>query len=142
MNGAYFNVSGVDQSEGAGTVFVRSRNGDPDNDIPLGSGPVVGNGILLPGIQVGQFSITFLLPDGCSADSIVVSRDKSGAELLAGVTITRCLIDAEASCGGRLFRITRGIPDNPPTHSDATSAASHFIKRGPIVMAQQTGLEP
>ena len=109
MSGEYFNVSGIDQYEGAENVFVRCRNGDPEGDILLGSGRVVGVGgcSLLPGIQVGQFSITFLLPDGCSADNIVVSRDKSGKELLSGVTITRCLTRAEARSGGTI------IPDNP-----------------------------
>src|ERR1700735_271410 len=110
MSSEYFNVSGVDPSKGAETVFVRYRNGYPDGDIILGSGRVVGAGgcSLLPGVQVGQFRITFLLPDGCSADHIVVSRDKSGKELLSDVTLTRCLIRAEARSGGII------IPSNPP----------------------------
>lgn len=143
MSSDYFNVSGVDQYEGAERVFVRYRNGNPDGDILLGSGRVVcvGVGILLPGIQVGQFSVTFLLPDGCSADNIVVSRDKSGKELLSGVTITRCLIRAEARSGGTLFQITHRIPGDLPTHA-GTNAASHLINRGQIITAQKTGLEP
>jgi hypothetical protein len=138
MSSEYFNVSGVDQYEGAENVFVRCRNGGPDGDILLGSGRVVGvgGGSLLPGVQVGQFSITLLLPDGCSADNIVVSRDKSGKELLADVTITRCLIRAEARSGGTI------IPGNSPIRAGATDVASHLINRGQIIMAQKTGSEP
>ena len=138
MSSEYFNVSGIDPYEGAETVFVRCRNGYPDSDILLGSGRVVGVGgcSLLPGIQVGQFSITFLLPDGYSADHIVVSRDKSGKELLSGMTLTRCLIRAEARSGGTI------IPDHSPIRTGATDVASHSINRGQIIMAQKTGLEP
>ena len=138
MSGAYFNVSGIDQSEDAETVFVRYRNGDPDDDILLGSGRVVGRGggSLLPGIQVGQFSIIFLLPDGASADNIVVSRDRSGKELLSGVVLTRCLIRAEARSGGTI------IPDNPSPRAGATNVASHFTSSGQFIIAQKKGSEP
>jgi hypothetical protein len=137
MSSGYFNVSGIDQNEGAEHVFVRFRNGNSDDDILLGSGRVVGLGgcSLPPGIQVGQFSVTFLLPDGCSADNIVVSRDKSGKELLSGVTLTRCLIRAEARSGGTI------IPDHSPVSTGATNVASHLINRGQITMAQKTGSE-
>ena len=136
MSSEYFNVSGVDQYEGAENVFVRCRNGDPEGDIPLASGRVVGRGHLLPGVQVGQFSITFLLPDGCSADNIVVSRDKSGTDLLSDVTLTRCLIRAEARSGGTI------IPDNPRPRAGATNVASHSINDGQINMTNKTGSEP
>jgi hypothetical protein len=138
MSSEYFNVSGIDPYEGAETVFVRYRNGYPDNDLLLGSGRVVGVGgcSLLPGVQVGQFSITFLLPDECSVDHIVVSRDKSGKELLSGVTLTRCLIRAETRSGGTI------IPSNSPIRTGATDVASHLINRGQITMAQKTGSEP
>ena len=119
MSGEYFNVSGVDQCESAENVFVRCRHGDPEDDIPLASGRVVGRGNLLPGVQLGQFSITFLLPDGEAAENIVVSRDKSGTDLLSGVTLTRCLIRAEARSGGTI------IPDNPPPRAGATNMAGH-----------------
>ena len=133
MNGAYFNVSGVDQSEDARTIFVRYRNENPGSDILLGSGRVVGKGLLLPGIQVGQFSITFLLPDGCSADRIVVSRDKSGTELLSDVTLIRCLIDADACSGGTI------IPDNPPMRTGPTNVAGNFTDCGRILTVQKMG---
>jgi hypothetical protein len=136
MSSAYFNVSGIDQSEDAETVFVRYRNGSPDDDILLASGRVVGRGILLPGIKAGQFSVTFRLPEGRSADNIVVSRDKSGKELLSGVTLTRCLTRTEARSGGTI------VLDNPPTRTDAGSASSHSINRGQNIMAHKTGLEP
>ena len=136
MSGTYFNASGIDPNENAETIFVRCRNGDPDDDILLGSGRAVGGGNLLPGIQVGQFSITFRLPGGCSADNIVVSRDKIGKELLSGVTLTRCLIRAEARSGGIV------VPDNPPTRTGAAGASNHSVNRGQIIMAHKTGSEP
>jgi hypothetical protein len=126
MSSVYFNVSGIEQNEDTETVFIRYRNGDPDDDIFLGAGRVVGVGgcSLLPGIQAGQFSITFRLPDGGSVDNIVVSRDKNGTELLSDVTITRCLIRAEARSGGTI------IPGNSPVRAGATNVASHLINRG------------
>jgi hypothetical protein len=136
MSGAYFNVSGIDQNEDAEIVFVRYRSEDQEVDILLGSGRVVGGGILLPGIQVGQFSITFRVPNGCLVDNIVLSRDKGGKELLSGATLTRCLIRAEAPSGGTI------VPDNPPMRTGGASASSHSINRGQIIMAQQTGSEP
>ena len=135
MSGAYFNVSGIDQSEDAGTVFVRYQNGNPDCDILLGSGRVVSSDVLLPGIKVGQFSVTFRVPNGCSVDNVVLSRDKSGKELLSGVTLTRCLIRAEARSGGTI------VPDNPPTRTDAGNASSHSINHGHINVAQYTRSE-
>jgi hypothetical protein len=44
-----------------------------------------------PGILVGQFSVTFLLPPGCSADDVFVTDDTKGKEHLRGVTVTPCL---------------------------------------------------
>lgn len=136
MSGGYFNVSGIDQNEDADTIFVRYRSGIPDDDILLGSGGVVGGDSLLPGVQVGQFSITFLLPDGCPADDIVVSRDLGGTELLSDVTLTRCLIGADARSGGTI------IPDDPPPRADATKVAGHFTNHNQVVIAHQTGSEP
>jgi hypothetical protein len=138
MSGAYFNVSGVDRCEGASTVFVRYRNGDPESDALLGSGRVIGVGgcSLLPGIQIGQFSVTFLLPDGCSVDNIIVSRDRSGKELLSDVTVTRCLIRAEARSGGTI------VPGNSPVRAGATNVVTSLINRGQTIMAQKTGSEP
>jgi len=138
MSGEYFNVSGIDPYEGAETVFVRYRNDNPEGGVLLGSGRVVcvGSSGLLPGVQAGQFSITFLLPDGCSADHVVVSRDRSGEEPLSGVTLTRCLIRTGTRSGGTI------IPDNSPLRPGAPDVARHPINRGQTIMAQKTGSEP
>lgn len=138
MSSAYFNVSGIDQNEDAETVFVRYRNGHPDDDILLGSGRVVGlgGGGLLPGIRVGQFSVTFLIPDGGAADNIVVSRDRSGKELLSAVVLTRCLTCAEARSGGTI------IPHNPSPRAGGTDVAGHFTNSDQFIIAQKKGSEP
>lgn len=104
MRRMYFNVSGVDPNEGADIVFVRCRDKNPDYDLILGSGHVVIAGACahLPGVQAGQFSITFPLPDGCAAENIVVTRDKGGKDLLSGVTLTPCLISATFQSGGAI----------------------------------------
>lgn len=67
MGGAFFDVFGNDENENAEVIFAWDRNGASDDDILLSSGRVVGGSSLLPGIRVGQFSITFSLPDGWSA---------------------------------------------------------------------------
>jgi hypothetical protein len=92
MNGAFFNVSGIDPNEGARIVFVWCRDKDADDYVLLGSGhPVSAVGCAPPpGITVGQFSITFPLPPGCSAGNIVVTGGKNGKEPLPDVTVTSC----------------------------------------------------
>ena len=88
---AFVNVSGIDPNDGAKIVFVWCRGKGPEDYALLGSGHVVGAIGRPPGIQAGQFSVTFLLPSGCSADDVFVTDDKIGNEHLRGVTITPCL---------------------------------------------------
>jgi hypothetical protein len=74
----------------------------------LGSGHVVGAVGRPPGIMVGQYSVTFLLPPGCSAEDVFVTDDKTGKEHLRGVSITPCLgvpgfrSEATATAAGRV----------------------------------------
>jgi hypothetical protein len=89
--GTFVNVSGIDPNDGAKIVFVWCRDKGPEDYALLGSGHVVGAIGRPPGIQAGQFSITFLLPSGCSTDDVFVTDDKIGNEHLRGVTITPCL---------------------------------------------------
>jgi hypothetical protein len=134
---SFFNVSGIDPKEDTKIVFAWCRNEDFDSEVLLGSGYVVGaDGYRPPGLLVGQFSITFPLPAECLADNIVVTLDKNSKEPLSGVTLTRCVTQAVFQSAGRI------IPDNPPMHTDAIDAASHFVNRGQIIMAHKTGLEP
>jgi hypothetical protein len=92
MNGVFFNASGVDHNDGAKIVFVWCRDRGPGGYALLGSGHLVGSivSVLPPGISPGQFSVTFPLPLGRSADDVFVTDDKAGSEHLAGVTITPC----------------------------------------------------
>jgi hypothetical protein len=89
--GTFVNVSGIDPNDGAKIVFVWCRDKGPEDYVLLGSGHVVGAIGRPPGIQEGQFSVTFLLPSGCSTDDIFVTDDKIGKEHLRGVAITPCL---------------------------------------------------
>jgi len=89
--GTFVNASGIDPNDGAKVVFVWCRDKGPEDYALLGSGHVVGAIGRPPGIEVGQFSVTFLLPSGCSTDDIFVTDDKIGKEHLRGVTITPCL---------------------------------------------------
>lgn len=93
MSGVFFNVAGVDPNEGASVVFVWCRGKAAEDYALLGSSHVVGavGSTLPPGIVSGQFSVTFLLPPGCSAEDIFVTDDKNGSEHLPGVSITPCL---------------------------------------------------
>ncbi len=85
----FVNVSGIDANADASIVFVWSRNKGPEDYVLVGSGHVVNVPAHArpPGIQAGQFSVTFLLPPGCSADDVFVTDDKSNGERLTGVTV-------------------------------------------------------
>jgi len=89
--GTFFNVSGTDSNDGAKIVFVWCRDKGLEDYALLGSGHVVGAVGRPPGIMVGQYSVTFLLPPGCSADDVFVTDDTKGKEHLRGVTVTPCL---------------------------------------------------
>lgn len=110
MSGVFFNVSGVDPNEGAKIVFVWCQGKAPDDYALFGSGHIVGaiGSARPPGIPSGQFSVTFLLPPGRSADDIFVTDDKTGSEHLPGVSITPCLGVPRVQSGGAV------TSDSPP----------------------------
>jgi len=85
----FVNVSGIDPNNGARIVFVWCRNKGPADYMLLGSGHVVDvpSHARPPGIQAGQYSVTFLLPPECSVDEVFVTDDKSGSDRLTGVTL-------------------------------------------------------
>lgn len=89
---AYVNVSGTDLNEGAAKVFVWSGV-RTENQVLLGSGHVVGVTGRPPGIQVGQYCLTFILPPECSVDEIFVTDDTDDEGRLTGVIVTRCQDD-------------------------------------------------
>lgn len=86
----FVNVSGIDLNDGASIVFAWCRNKGPEDYLLLGSGHIVDVPAHArpPGIQHGQYSVTFLLPSGCSVDDVFVTDDKSASERLTGVTVT------------------------------------------------------
>jgi hypothetical protein len=88
----YFNVSGTDRNEGASTVFVMCRSAASDGYVQLGSGHIVGaNGAFVPpGVQAGQYSVTFRLPEGCAPSSIGVRDDKNDKAFLKDVKVIPC----------------------------------------------------
>ena len=85
----FVNVSGIDPNDGATIVFVWCRDKGPEDYVLLGSGHIVDvpANARPPGIQAGQYSVTFLLRPGCSVEDVFVTDDKSGSERLTGVTV-------------------------------------------------------
>src|SRR5580704_2491716 len=113
--GTFINVSGTDPNDGAKIVFVWCRDKGLEDYALLGSGHVVGAIGRPPGILVGQFSVTFLLPPGCSADDVFVTDDTNGKEHLRGVTVTPCM-------GLPGFRFESEGTATPAVRAEATNA--------------------
>jgi len=103
MNGTFFKVSGTASPRTAGMVFVWCRKESSNEYQLLGSGSTIEAGAWSPppGISIGQFSVTFLLPNGCSIASVIVTEDLNAKRRLAEVTITACLVEVGASIGDR-----------------------------------------
>jgi hypothetical protein len=92
----FVNVSGIDANADASMVFVWSNKKGAEDHVLVGSGHIVNVPAHArpPGIQAGQFSVTFLLPPGCSADDVFVTDDKNGDERLTGVRVIARLSQA------------------------------------------------
>ena len=88
----YFNVSGIDRNEGASAVFVMCRSAASNGYVQVGSGHIVGaNGAFVPpGVQAGQYCVTFRLPEGCAPSSIAVIDDKNDKAFLKDVKVVPC----------------------------------------------------
>lgn len=91
MSDDYFNVSGTDRSDRPGEIFVWCRaDGRADYALVETGFAVSAADVRPPGIQVGQFSVTFRLPADCAVDSLIVTTDKNAEQLLSDVAVTRC----------------------------------------------------
>jgi hypothetical protein len=88
MNGTLFRASGIDTNEGAKNVFVWYHDKRSDKYSLLGSGHVLTIAAALPGAEVGQYSVTFSLPYGYSAENIVVTDDTNAKGVLSGVNLS------------------------------------------------------
>jgi hypothetical protein len=100
MSDAFFRASGIDANDGAKVVFVWCRSEAQGSPLLVGSGHIVSAGVSLPpGIRLGQFSVTFLLPPGYSADNVVVTDDTDGKIFLPDVTVTDCSTSVGAHLG-------------------------------------------
>jgi hypothetical protein len=88
----FFNVSGVDSNPGATIVFVWCRDKNTDKHVLVGSGHVVGEFGCgrPPGVPIGQFSITFPLPAGCSVADVFLTNDHESDGHLSTFVITAC----------------------------------------------------
>ena len=98
----YFNVSGIDRNEGAGIVFVMCRSAASEGGyVQVGSGHIVGanGGFVPPGVQAGQYSVTFQLPHGCAPNSIVVRDDKNDKVFLKDVKVIPCEVSSGVGFG-------------------------------------------
>jgi hypothetical protein len=108
MNGAFHNVSGIDPNGGASIVFVWCRSRDHEGPLLLSSGHVVG-AIRPPGIAEGQFSVTFPLPPGYSANDVVVTHDESGEQALSNITVVPCSAVASFQSKGSVTPVDRVV---------------------------------
>jgi hypothetical protein len=133
MSGAFFRASGIDSNDGVDVVYVWCKNKGPDDFMLLGSAHVVrSGGALPPGIKPGQFSVTFLLPPGCSPASIFMTDDRNGDDILTDVTITPC---------STLNTFRPGViaPSAASARRDAPFAASRPIAQGRVATADEGG---
>ncbi len=89
----YLSVSGVDPNEGATTVYVWRRDqAAKEGRVLLSTAPLVPaeQAARLPGIQPGEFRVTFPAPAGCSVRDILVTDDLKKEEPLPNVTVVPC----------------------------------------------------
>ena len=105
---AFCNASGLDLNTRAKIVFVWHYR-SPNDYVPLGSGNVVDAFGRPPGIQVGQYSVTFPLPPGCSPDEIVVTDDASDKGHLPSAIVRPCSALLEFKLRGRDFAGDRAV---------------------------------
>jgi len=115
----FVNISGIDTNKDANSVFVWGRReGSQDYEL-LGSGQVVGSvpGGRPPGISIGQYSVTVLLPAACSESDVFVTDDRSGRERLSGVSIRPCVGASDAPPSG-------GVISGAPVMRAKSSATS------------------
>jgi hypothetical protein len=87
MSGTLFRASGIDANEGAKSVYVWYHDKGSDKYSLLGSGHISASGEAIPGTEVRQYSVAFLLPYGSSVDGVVVTDDKNPKDFLHGVTV-------------------------------------------------------
>lgn len=91
MSASFFRVSGIDPNDGAKMAFVWCRSEDQDGFILVASTYIVGaSTVRPPGIHPGQFSVAFLLPAHCLADSIIVTDDLDERRSLGDVVVEKC----------------------------------------------------
>jgi hypothetical protein len=92
MSGAYFTASGVCTNKKARMVFVWCADKSCDARLLIGSGHTVNPDVCYvpPGIRNGQFRVTFILPDGCSEEDVIVTDDNSDGAALTGITVKPC----------------------------------------------------
>ncbi|WP_421695922.1 hypothetical protein [Aestuariivirga sp.] len=89
---SYFNVAGVNPNPGANIVYIWCHDRVADSYVLIGSGHIVtqlerGRP---PGIQVGQFSVTFPLPAEFSASDVSLTDDSASEGRLERFTLTAC----------------------------------------------------
>ncbi|MDI9847744.1 hypothetical protein QM467_06715 [Rhodoblastus sp. 17X3] len=87
MSGSLYAVKGVDLREGAKTVFVwRRLDAEPKFSL-LGSGAISRPQAAANQSAAGAFSVTIMLPDGCSHNDVVVTDDVATDEFLPNVSL-------------------------------------------------------
>lgn len=91
MSGSFFRVSGIDPNDGAKMAFVWCRTANQDSFSLVASAHIVGaDTVRPPGIRPGQFSVAFLLPSHCLADTIIATDDIDEQRSLPNVVVEKC----------------------------------------------------
>lgn len=91
MPGGYFNVSGLVGDDAPSDIFVWCRSKGAADYALIDTGQAVSPAdVRPPGISVGQFSVTFLLPPDCAIESLIVTSDRDVTAPLSNLVVTPC----------------------------------------------------
>lgn len=123
MVGRFFEVSGVSPNEGAKLAYVWCRPQGGGDYVLVGSGYVVGTeGTFPPGIKPGQFTVAIRLPDDSAAETIAVTDDVGGGDLVPKVAILEFPAPSglrEATAAARMgFVVSPELPVAPSGRRD------------------------
>ncbi len=127
MRNDIFKVTGLDPKEGASVVFVWSHDRVSNELMLLGAGHTVGIDTVRPvGIETGQFAVTFLLPQNCTKEGIIVTGDKEGKQIIPRINLTACFLPNGTEPRIAFFGTTAASisVDAPPNHSQPMLACN------------------
>ena len=122
----YFNAAGVDPNPGAKLIYVWCQDRQAGNSVLIGSGHIVTlpGDSRPPGIQLGQFSVTFPLPKNCSASDITLTDDSATGGGLTNFVLTACSGGGVIHPGGDVPSAGARAGNAGPAHAAAHAHAT------------------